>query len=518
MTEHAPATVHHGRPRSSSVELLSRVTPALWVATLYLVLSLAFTQFRGVFEIDTDEGNNLIKALLLQHGLSFGQIWSDQPPLFAAILWGIFRVFGWHVAVARELVLVFTAALLFAIYDSVVAISRRSCGLMAAHLGAFLSVVLVVLSFGFAVWRVCVMIGLPCIALTALSLWAAIRGGEHDPTDRADRRFWLLTSGVLLGLSLSTKLFTAFVVPAVLLQAISPELSQLGQGGTRPALRAAGVFGLGFGAALLVGLGPLLISGDIWKLYEVHALAQAAGYRSVNTLFGLVERDEWLFGLAILGGMLVLWFRLRAALPFVFWLTAAMVLLSNHDPLWAHHHQLMVTPAAALAGVGVAIACRRVGRWLAPTIAAALLATTLLSVGVNAPRRFDELLAPYPHEQSRDWKIVGLLKKRHLEGATMVTARQIYAFHLGLSVPPELAVTSAKRFHAGMLNADTIIAAIRKSHAEVVVVAWPWPRKVRDAVRHAIAKQYRVIYEAKTRRPSYVYLRRDRDSTSTTTH
>jgi len=274
---------------------------------------------------------------------------------------------------------------------------------------------------------------------------------------------------------------------------------------------------LAFGIALLAGLGPLLVSGDASKLYEVHAQAQAAGYRSVNTLTSLTERDQWLFGLALLGGMLALWFRLRAALPFIFWLTAAMVLLSHHDPLWAHHHQLMVAPAAVLAGLGTALVCGRAGRWLAPAIAAVLLVGTLLWVGVNAPRRFDELLAPYPHEQSRDWKIVGLLKKRHLEDATMVTARQIYAFHLGLSVPPELAVTSAKRFHAGMLDAKTIIAAIRRYRPAVVVVAWPWPRKVRDTVRDALGNRYRVIYQAKTRRPSYVYLRRDRDSTSTTT-
>ncbi|HET9953991.1 MAG TPA: hypothetical protein VFQ61_05790, partial [Polyangiaceae bacterium] len=63
--------------------------PALAVTLTYWALSYGFTRFRDIFEIDPDEGNNLIKALLLDRGHAFlTEIWSDQPPLFPHLLWG----------------------------------------------------------------------------------------------------------------------------------------------------------------------------------------------------------------------------------------------------------------------------------------------------------------------------------------------------------------------------------------------------------------------------------------------
>ena len=72
-----------GQPRRA----LSKWVASLGVAVAYLLGSFAFTEFRDVFEFNPDEGNNLVKALLLEQGHTFTRgIWSDQPPLFAYAL------------------------------------------------------------------------------------------------------------------------------------------------------------------------------------------------------------------------------------------------------------------------------------------------------------------------------------------------------------------------------------------------------------------------------------------------
>ena len=185
--------------------------PSVIVAAIYLSLSLLFTDFRPVFEFNPDEGNNLIKGLLLLQGQSFAHgIWSDQPPLFSYALLACFELFGVDVGVARGLVLVMSAVLVFALYDSVRQLAVPRAGTSAAHLGATLAVVCLLVSARFAPLRVAVMIGLPSIAMLALALWAALAAGfgENEPRSRAPLR---VAAGAFLALSLAIKLFTLFV-------------------------------------------------------------------------------------------------------------------------------------------------------------------------------------------------------------------------------------------------------------------------------------------------------------------
>ena len=75
-----------------------------------------FYPFRQTFEMDFDEGVNLIKALLLLRGFPlYRLVWSDQPPLFTYLLAGEFRLAGLSVNAARLLVLLFSCALFWGI-------------------------------------------------------------------------------------------------------------------------------------------------------------------------------------------------------------------------------------------------------------------------------------------------------------------------------------------------------------------------------------------------------------------
>ena len=74
-----------------------------------------FFPYRAQFEFSSDEGVNLMKSMLMDNGYKlYGQIWSDQPPLFSYLLAGVMRITGYNVAPARTLVLIFACLLLWA--------------------------------------------------------------------------------------------------------------------------------------------------------------------------------------------------------------------------------------------------------------------------------------------------------------------------------------------------------------------------------------------------------------------
>jgi len=87
----------------------------LGVPLVFLVLMLGFYPFRATFEMDLDEGVNLMKGMLVVRGYTlYSQIWSDQPPLFTHMLAVLFRLVGFEVNAARVMVLILSGVLLWA--------------------------------------------------------------------------------------------------------------------------------------------------------------------------------------------------------------------------------------------------------------------------------------------------------------------------------------------------------------------------------------------------------------------
>ena len=65
------------------------------VPGLFFLFVWSWHPFHDVFEFDPDEGNNVIKALMLAEGHAlYAEIWSDQPPLFTHLLRGWFALTG----------------------------------------------------------------------------------------------------------------------------------------------------------------------------------------------------------------------------------------------------------------------------------------------------------------------------------------------------------------------------------------------------------------------------------------
>jgi hypothetical protein len=467
---------------------------SLAVAAVYLAYSLLFTEYRRVFEFNPDEGNNLIKALLLEQGQSFaGGIWSDQPPLFAYALLACFKAFGSDVGVARGLVLVTSAVLVFALYDSVRRLAGRRLFGSAAHLGATVAVAGLLVSARFAPLRVSVMIGLPSIAMLSLAMWAALAAGfcETDPRRRACLQ---CVAGAMLALSLAIKMFTLFVAPIVYLTLLAPELAGLRRAGVRPLLRASALFAAGLLPVLLVALAPVLSCRAFSELFRSHLVAESQ-YDSGISVGHLLALDAPLYCAAVAGLPLVLRAQRRAALPWLVWLGLATALLAVHNPLWSHHSQLLVVPAAGLVGLGAANLIALVAPVRQRMAALALGATVLVLLLTAAGSRVQRLHRPGPRHQSRrDLSAIAAIRRADVAPGSMVTARQIFAFYLQRPVPVQLSVTSLKRLRTDGLAARELLSLVDASDTQLVLLSERWPSELRESVRRAMHGRYELLY------------------------
>ena len=461
-------------------------------AAAYLVLVLIFSDFRDVFEFDMDEGNNVIKALLVDRGYGlYSQIWSDQPPLFTWMLTGCFRLFGWDVNVARALVLLFASGIVFALYDSL----RITWG----HAAALAAVALLPCSKYFVTLSVSTMLGLPAISLAVLGLWALLRwrAGGRVP--------WLLVAGVLMGLSWATKLFTAFLLPVF---AVWIVLVDAGGDRSRRWPRAlACSAGWSLCAVLIPAIILLLAAAPVYwgPLYSTHADARTAGVYGqgapVGQLLGNLGDDWQIMLLAAMGVIHVVLRKRYGLLIVVAWIVVALAALWKHAPVWYHHHLLVSVPACAMAGIAVGqIASggfrtqrgwdRIVGTLLrvAAVVAAAALGWAVIT-GAKRPADW-----PWLSWRDHDRFVVQVMKAYQHATDEVVVDRQMYAFRADYAVPPNLSVTSHKRLVTGNLTGEEILRTIAEQKPQQIVLSWRFSDELKRSILEAIRGRYTLVY------------------------
>src|SRR5215510_4780196 len=133
------------------------------IALIFLVFTFSYYPFREKLQFDADEGLNLMRSMLVSLGHPlYSEVSSDQPPLFNQILGLLFRVVGFEVNPARLLVLLFSTLLVWA--------CAQFLQLTWGKLAAILFLPLVIMVPRYLELSVSVMIGVPSIALAALSL------------------------------------------------------------------------------------------------------------------------------------------------------------------------------------------------------------------------------------------------------------------------------------------------------------------------------------------------------------
>lgn len=469
---------------------LDSLLPFAVVAAFALAI-LLFLPFRFKFEFDTDEGIQLMKALLYLKGHALQtEIFSDQPPFFTLVLSLLFRLFGPEVIVGRLATLAFACLLL-------------TCAALYIKLFHGRTHYLVALLFlitlpGFPEMSVSAMIGLPSLSLAMasllmLGLWRR-RGGM----------VWLFLSALVLALSLLTKAFSLILVPVFALAILAHEMSR--RSGEKPSLRlvwpAAAWLTATIGGLLVLLLAILGPQG--WdQLIRVHLAAQGeffAARRASDALWA-----AWpILVLGAIGAGRALLRRLWGDLILAGWYALGLAALFINQPSWYHQHILATIPAAILAGITVAEAVdalrvrglTRVGRDRG--VAFGLL-VILFAAGYSGFRIRGHLDAYKPRLPNlvddielkvREYEVLAALEDVDPQGGLIVTDRPMFAFRAGLEVPPELAVFSKKRLTTGWLTESQVVAAVQAYAPRVVLLA----RFDLPVVRAHLEQRYQLVY------------------------
>jgi 4-amino-4-deoxy-L-arabinose transferase-like glycosyltransferase len=459
-------------PRPSSrlwKELFFQVALPLMFAAIILF----FFPHRARFEFSSDEGINLMKSMLMSKGYHlYGEIWSDQPPLFSYLLMNVVRITGNSVAPARMLVLVFSCALLWAAIQFL----RLSWGDGPALVGAILFFFLpryLFLSFA-------VMIGLPAISLAMLSL--LFLAYWHDQR----KWFWLVLSAVFLALSVLIKLFTGLLAPIFVAGLLLHELqARKGKSWLQmfsPALLWGSIFGL-----LAAGLGLGLVGWDnLPQLLDAHlAATNATAFDQPEfTLAWNLRAAVPILVLGAIGTVFAVLEKRWLSLYLTAWASLAYLAFFKHTPIWEHHQLLITIPAAMLAAVPVYKLLRLiidlVRTHLKLNFVNVLLAFSLVAFMAYffpyAVKDPVDMLSPLPSLATNGLgltpnpeKGLRIMLKYAPQSTWMVTDMPMAAFRANLLVPPNLAVFTAKRYASGFLTQEDIIAAVKEYQPEQIL-------------------------------------------------
>jgi hypothetical protein len=491
---HIPSFIHRlGRKYANP-----RVNQLVWqlaVPLIFLLIVMFFYPTGEKFEFSADEGINLMKAMLVDHGYPlYSNIWSDQPPLFTYLLAFDFKVFGYKVGAGRDLVLLFSTLLVWAAYRFLDIAWGRGPAL-AGVLFLFTMPQYVILS-------VSVMIGLPSIALAVLSLlFLALWHQQH-------RFRWVILSAVALSLSILIKLFTGFLAPIFVAGLVIAEYPGMRRSiHWRNLLLPAVIWGLVFSGLTIVT--SLLFVGihNIPELVDTHLAAthlidyRSEVYYTIN--FHLKPARPFLF-LTLVGIIFIFQSRRWLCLYPLAWMVSAYLLLYYHAPVWEHQQLLVTVPAALLGAVALYEGLKLAIKIIRPLDLSSLvsLARTISLIGLlylvfefRVPEPFNSLrLAPSLTTSEFDLgpltsKFFDMMVRYAPETHWVVTDLPMYAFRARLLVPPNLAVISDKRIKTGYIDEAEILATIQEYNPEQVLLG----RFTYTTLDSYLAQHYRTV-------------------------
>jgi 4-amino-4-deoxy-L-arabinose transferase-like glycosyltransferase len=476
------------------------------IAFIFLVFTFAYYPFQEKLQFDTDEGLNLMRSMLvtLGHPL-YAEVSSDQPPLFNVILALVFRVADFDVNAARGLVLLFSTLLVWA--------GAQFLELTWGKLAAILFLPLIIMAPRYLNLSVAVMIGVPAIALAAVSLVFVTLWHQKRSS------LWLVLSGFLLALSVLTKLFTGFLAPIFLIgMTLTAYFDAKERKFSWRILRPALIWSVSFvGLGLLLGL-ILVGPRNVWEIIYPHLLAptkeyfQAEGY-SINVH---LQAAVPLILLGLLGAVVAVYRRNWLSLYPLVWAAVAYVMFSFYSPVFYHHQLLITVPLAMLAAAAVgdgilslvrAVRSSQVFRW---ETLFGVLATAgfVLVLTYYAPVVGKELLnQPRFRASSLDatsgkLRVIDKMNEYRDQTHWIVTDLPMYAFRVHKPVPPILATISQKRLSTGSLTEADILSAMEEYKPEQVLMA----RFTLPALEDYLQKNYTLIYS-----PEYfrLFLRND---------
>ncbi len=485
---------------------------------IVLVIAMRFQPITKTFEMDYDEGFNLIKSLLYSQGFSlYSEIWNDQPPIFTVILSGWFKLFGQSIFAARLLVLLFSSVLILSFYQIV----RRELG----NIPAIASTFILFTSWLFIRLNISVMIGLPSLSMAMLAIYflSIYQNFNNSLTQnvgikdyKKSHYYWLLVfSGILFALSLQIKLFTIFLSPLLILYLLdyqlpkTKNLSELWE-----YIKPLCIWLISIVIVYLaIGIYFRQIFNHKQVLLTHFNQTQDTNlgiFDNFKALQQMMSQDyDYLF-LALIG-IWVIWTRKskNGLLP-ITWLGTVFLILSIHKPIWYHYYPLLSIPIAWLSAYAIALFVdfvkqdkyrkfnfQKIKLKNLRLVGINQLITTILISGIWGFLMILIIITP-PNSHGtvpRNREIIQLVLQHKHNTKWLFTDRPIYAFYAGLKVPPEIAVMSYKRINSGDITTQKLLEILQKYHPEQIVLArWTSQIKADTKIMDYLTANYLQTY------------------------
>ena len=466
------------------------------LALIFLAFTFAYYPFREKLQFDSDEGLNLMRSMLvtLGHPL-YSEVSSDQPPLFTQMLALLFRFTGFEVNPARFLVLLFAALVVWS--------GAQFLEITWGHLAAILFLPLAIILPQYLRLSTSVMIGVPSIALAAVSMVLVVFWHKQH------RNLWLALSGFALALSVLIKLFTGFLAPILLVGiTLAAYMESRGERLSWRVLQPALLWSLCFGGLGLV-LGLALVGPqNIWSIIYPHVAApttdwlQGGAYTINNRLRDAVP----ILMLGFLGAVLAIYKRNWLSLYPLAWGLLAYTLFSFYSPVFYHHQLLVTVPVAMLGaaavgeGLGALVRIRGLSYLThLPALVGLVALVGFIWASIQYAPELDRELMNGPRlsgfslrATGGKLKVIRTMQEYADQTNWILTDMPMYAFRVQRPVPPILATFSSKRLATGSLTEEDILTAMREYRPEQVLMA----RFDIPALEQYIEQNYTLILSA----------------------
>jgi hypothetical protein len=424
--------------------------------------------FDQIFQIDSDEGIELIKSDLYRDGYQlYKQIWNDQPPL-PTILWTFWLHHTGHsVANGRMLTLLFSTALVWSFCQAV----RITVGKWYAILGTLWLIV----STHFIHLSSSVMMGLPSLSLVMLSAYFIIL------YSKSFNIFLLITSATTYAISLQIKSFIGFLIPVFVIYVykVSYEKNKNIKHSALKSIIWMTVF-LSVLGVITLTLPSLNLTQTVGGHFNSN-LSQAYGWAEYFPAFlGMFLHDPDLWLLCSLSIWALPTKRVEFPLFPTLWMLSALPILLIHRPIWYHYYSLLSIPLAWLSTFafkqiylimksgyimfGTAQFRQQQKRILSTflTISIILIPVKIIATQVET----QNLLRNSINFQ----RAVRYIEPYRKETKWLFTDIPIYGFMTNIKIPPEIAVFSSKRVESGNLTIGQIKEVMNHYKPEQVVL------------------------------------------------
>ncbi len=469
------AFIFRGKTYQETIEnLIPLLLPLAFIISALILMPIE------AFQFDPDEGLRISQMILYKNGyLLYSDIPSDQPPLFTVLLslWSQFcdlflgRDHNHEVIVARCFVLFFATVLIWTFF-------KITC-ITTTKRVAVISTVLLIFSCNFIRLSFSAMIGIPCLTFALLSIYCLIQF-RYNSLALSSWQFFSspFFSGILLGLSLLTKMFTLFLVPlmSVFWVIFNPKVK------LKNIFLPLFFFLLGIATVVLLSNNFLISSSEIRYFFQFHVStdlkSQFSGESSLLTVISFYLQDFDYFILC-LWGISSISFRkdLWVFIP-LSWLSVVTILLINHKPVWYHHYLLISIPLCWLAALGVEQLSKNITLYQLKSfqplklfsLSNLTIAFICLAFGIKM-YFFMQNNAEIVSKSKEAAPILERIVKYQKNTQWLFTDMPMYGVRSNINVPPELSVISRKSLASGKITQASLIQTIEKYHPEQFVIA-----------------------------------------------